>query len=270
MEPLRVTLVQQALHWEDRDANLRQFSPLLAPLAGTTDLIVLPEMFTTGFTMAPEGLAEEMDGPSIAWMREHAALIGAALTGSLIIREEGHYYNRLVWMYPNGDMHWYDKRHLFTLAGEHQHYRGGDKRLIAHWKGWRICPLVCYDLRFPHLYRSLARAGAAVIAVPAAFTAATGEAHWHVLLRARAIETGCYMIAPAQTGVHPGGRRTYGHALIVDPWGTVLADAGTGPGVITAALDLDAVERVRARIPSLRHDRDYALPAEAAFSPTIR
>ena len=124
MEPLRVTLVQQALHWEDRDANLRQFSPLLAPLAGTTDLIVLPEMFTTGFTMAPEGLAEEMDGPSIAWMREHAALIGAALTGSLIIREEGHYYNRLVWMYPNGDMHWYDKRHLFTLAGEHQHYRG--------------------------------------------------------------------------------------------------------------------------------------------------
>ncbi len=117
---------------------------------------------------------------------------------------------------------------------------------------------VCYDVRFPHLYRALAKAGADIIAVPAAFTQTTGEAHWHVLLRARAIENGCFIIAPAQTGTHPGGRKTYGHSLVVDPWGKILADAGTEEGVLIADLDLALVARqTRAKLPSLEHDREF-------------
>ncbi len=117
---------------------------------------------------------------------------------------------------------------------------------------------ICYDLRFPHLYRQLAKQGAEILAVPAAFTQTTGEAHWHVLLRARAIENGCFVIAPAQCGTHPGGRKTYGHSLVVDPWGKVLADRGTEEGVVMAKIDLDEVKKARARIPSLEHDREFS------------
>jgi predicted amidohydrolase len=119
---------------------------------------------------------------------------------------------------------------------------------------------VCYDLRFPHLYRDLAKAGATMISIPAAFTVPTGQAHWHVLLRARAIETGAFVFAPAQCGEHAGGRRTYGHSLIVAPWGEILAEAGETPGTITAEIDLSAVDKARGQVPSLKHDRDYAHP----------
>ena len=118
---------------------------------------------------------------------------------------------------------------------------------------------ICYDLRFPQLYRALAKAGAEILAVPSAFTQMTGEAHWHMLLRARAIENGCFVIAPAQTGEHPGGRKTYGHSLIVDPWGRILADGGTKEGIVMTDIDLEEVKRVRAKLPSLRHDRKFNL-----------
>lgn len=117
---------------------------------------------------------------------------------------------------------------------------------------------ICYDVRFPQLYRAMAKAGAKILAVPAAFTQVTGEAHWHVLLRARAIENGCFVIAPAQCGTHPGERKTFGHSLIIDPWGRVLADGGTDVGVVTATIDLDEVEKARTRIPSLTHDREFS------------
>jgi deaminated glutathione amidase len=116
---------------------------------------------------------------------------------------------------------------------------------------------VCYDVRFPQLYRALAKQGAEIIAVPSAFTAVTGEAHWHVLLRARAIENGCFIIAPAQTGTHPGNRKTFGHSLVVDPWGKILADGGTQEGVVMAEIDLGEAKKVRAKIPSLEHDQKF-------------
>src|SRR6185312_424481 len=125
---------------------------------------------------------------------------------------------------------------------------------------------ICYDLRFPHLYRALAKAGAAILTVPSAFTTVTGEAHWHVLLRARAIETGCFVLAPAQTGTHAEGRRTYGHSLIVAPWGEVLGDGGTDPGILYAELDLARVADARSRVPSLQHDRPFATPSRPADS----
>ena len=156
----------------------------------------------------------------------------------------------------------YDKVHLFDVDlptgekhRESERIAPGNHAVVADAAGARVGLSVCYDIRFPHLYRALAKAGAQILAVPAAFTVPTGEAHWEVLLRARAIENGAYVLAPAQTGFHEGGRQTWGHSLIIDPWGKVLQDAGTNPGIIMAELDMDEVTKARAAIPSLQHDR---------------
>ncbi|MBM3583103.1 MAG: carbon-nitrogen hydrolase family protein [Alphaproteobacteria bacterium] len=164
----------------------------------------------------------------------------------------------------------YDKIHLFDVDlpdgrsyRESATYRPGDRACLAQTP-WAVLGMtVCYDLRFPHLYRDLAKAGATMLSAPAAFTKLTGEAHWHVLLRARAIETGCFVFAPAQHGVHDGGYQSFGHSLIVDPWGRVLADGGEGTGVVTATIDLTDVAKVRGQIPSLAHDRPYRLDEDA-------
>ncbi|GAB2179545.1 carbon-nitrogen hydrolase family protein [Dongia sp. agr-C8] len=161
----------------------------------------------------------------------------------------------------------YDKIHLFDVDlpngevyRESERIRPGSQAMLAPTPFGPLGMTVCYDLRFPQLYRDLAHAGATLISIPAAFTVPTGEAHWHVLLRARAIETGAFVLAPAQCGQHAGGRRTYGHSLIVAPWGEILAEAGERVGIITAELDFSKVASARAMIPSLRHDRDYARP----------
>ncbi len=161
----------------------------------------------------------------------------------------------------------YDKIHLFDVDlpngevyRESERIRPGSQAVLAPTPFGPLGMTVCYDLRFPQLYRDLAHAGASIIGIPAAFTVPTGEAHWHVLLRARAIETGAFVLAPAQCGQHAGGRRTYGHSLIVAPWGEILAEAGEQVGIITAELDFSKVASARAMIPSLRHDRDYAQP----------
>jgi predicted amidohydrolase len=161
----------------------------------------------------------------------------------------------------------YDKIHLFDVDlpngevyRESERIRPGSQAVLAPTPWGGLGMTVCYDLRFPHLYRDLAHAGAAMISIPAAFTVPTGEAHWHVLLRARAIEAGAFVFAPAQCGTHSGGRRTYGHSLIVAPWGEILAEAGEAPGIVAAAIDFSKVASARAMIPSLRHDRDYARP----------
>ena len=168
----------------------------------------------------------------------------------------------------------YDKLHMFdaVLDGgesyrESASYRPGDRAVLAPTPWGPLGMTICYDLRFPALFRTLAQAGAAMIAVPSAFTVPTGRAHWHVLLRARAIETGCFILAPAQCGVHYGSRRTFGHSLIVGPWGDVMADGGPDPGIVYADLDLAASARARRSVPSLRHDRDYAAPARVAAGP---
>ena len=175
--------------------------------------------------------------------------------------------NRSLLFNPNGDIvtH-YDKIHLFDVeVGDGQSYREsakfapGREAVLAATPFAQIGMTVCYDVRFPQLYRALAKRGAEILAVPSAFTKVTGEAHWHVLLRARAIENGCFVIAPAQCGTHPGGRETFGHSLIVDPWGKILADGGTEEGVVTAEINLEEVKKARARIPSLQHDRDFDL-----------
>ncbi|HYD99546.1 MAG TPA: carbon-nitrogen hydrolase family protein, partial [Alphaproteobacteria bacterium] len=186
-----------------------------------------------------------------------------------VLLEDGRVANRLFVIDPQGEIRArYDKIHMFDvdLAGgesyrESATFRPGEQAVLAQTPWGGLGMTVCYDLRFPHLYRALAQAGARLLAVPAAFTVPTGRAHWHVLLRARAIETGCFVIAPAQTGTHDAGRQTYGHSLIVDPWGEVLADGGGEPGFVTADLDLGRIDEARGMVPALRHDRPFAPPS---------
>lgn len=186
--------------------------------------------------------------------------------GSLSIKlNDGRVANRTYVLNPDGEIAaQYDKIHMFDVDlgngeryAESSTFAPGDQAAVVELPWGRLGLTICYDLRFPSLFRNLAQAGANIITVPAAFTKPTGEAHWHVLLRARAIETGAYVLAPAQTGIHPNDRKTYGHALIVDPWGQILADAGTEPGVILAEIDASVSAKTRRKMPSLDHDRAF-------------
>ncbi|MEQ9813586.1 MAG: carbon-nitrogen hydrolase family protein [Azospirillaceae bacterium] len=242
------------------------------------ELISLPEVavsVTTGRTETFKRARLAHEHPAIPFFRDLARETGAILhVGSLTVKlpDEERVANRTYVFAPaDGIVATYDKIHMFDvdLDGgesyrESNSSRPGDEAVVV---GTRWCPIglsICYDVRFAYLYRALAQAGAKLIMIPAAFTVPTGTAHWHTLVRARAIETGCYVIAAAQTGTHAQGRKTFGHSLIVDPWGEVLADAGTEPGVITAEIDLDRVASVRGKVPSLTHDRRFKGPAAAA------
>jgi predicted amidohydrolase len=190
------------------------------------------------------------------------------LVGSLPIKvEERRCANRSFLIDPKGAVRaTYDKIHMFDvdLPGgevyrESKNYRPGKRAVVANTPWGKLGLSVCYDLRFPHLYRALAKEGASFLAIPAAFTHTTGQAHWHVLQRARAIETGCFVIAPAQGGKHENGRHTFGHSLIIDPWGNIIAEAGDTPGVIVADIDPTKVAEARSRVPALTHDREFKL-----------
>ncbi len=253
-------------------ANIDAVLPLIGKArAGGADLVLLPEnvvMIEPDQALQREKATAETNHPALVAFAGAAAALGVwILIGSLTIRrEDGRIVNRSLLIDGSGRVvARYDKIHLFDVdLGNGESYREsaviapGDRAVIAATPWGRLGLSVCYDLRFAHLYRSLAKAGADFIAIPAAFTQITGAAHWHVLARARAIETGCYVLAPAQCGVHAQGRRTFGHSLIVDPWGAILADAGDSVGVITAELDTDAVAEARRRIPALEHDRAFA------------
>jgi predicted amidohydrolase len=212
----------------------------------------------------------ESEDPSVAGYRGLAAETGAwLLAGSLVLRgAEDKLVNRSLLIDPRGEIAArYDKIHMFDVEvpdgqsyRESRAYQAGGRAVTAELPWGRLGMTVCYDMRFPYLYRALAKAGADFLSIPSAFTRFTGQAHWHVLLRARAIETGCFVIAPAQCGDHEGGRETYGHSLIVAPWGEVLGDGGTAPGITLAEIDPAEIAKARAMIPALDHDRDYAAP----------
>lgn len=213
----------------------------------------------------------EASEPALAAYRELAAELGIwLLAGSLAVKleDDPRMANRSFLIDPTGAVAArYDKIHMFDvdLAGgesyrESKKFRPGERAVVAPTPWGPLGMTICYDMRFAYLYRTLAQAGARILTVPAAFTRPTGRAHWHTLLRARAIETGCFVIAPAQCGDHEDGRKTYGHSLIISPWGEVLAEAGETPGVIVADLDLAKVDEARSMVPALIHDRDFALP----------
>ncbi|MEQ8196211.1 MAG: carbon-nitrogen hydrolase family protein [Rhodospirillales bacterium] len=236
--------------------------------ADGAELIMLPEsvnMLEPRGRNMREKMALEEDDAFLEAFRSLAAELGAwILIGSLMLKiSDDQAANRSILIDDRGNVAArYDKMHMFDVdVGDGQSYREsrlyrpGDKIVVADTPWGKLGLTVCYDLRFPYLYRALAQAGAEFITVPAAFTRVTGQAHWHVLLRARAIENGCFIFAPAQTGDHAEGRQTFGHSLVVDPWGTVLADGGEAVGIVTAEIDPGLVAKARGKIPSLTHDR---------------
>ena len=270
MSQIRVACVQMR-SGTDVAENIASASALIRQAAGQgAQLIATPEM-TTLLDRKPgagweKSTTEEAD-PGLAAFRKLAGELGVTLLiGSIAIRAgEGKCANRSFLIGPDGKvLARYDKIHMFDVqlnAGniyrESDSYVAGSAAVLAHAPIGDLGMTVCYDVRFPELYRQLAVAGAKIIAVPAAFTRITGEAHWHILLRSRAIETGSFVIAPAQGGKHQDGRETFGHSLIIDPWGKILAEGGTDPGIFMATIDLSQVDEARGKIPNLQHVRPF-------------
>lgn len=202
MQDLKITIVQSNLNWENIDANLKMFSQKISSIGEATDLIVLPEMFSTGFTMNNKVVAEKMNGKAVTWMKERAKEKNCVLTGSVVIEENGKFFNRLVWMRPDGTFETYDKRHLFRYANEQDHYNAGTKKLIVELKGWKICPMVCYDLRFPVWSRNKNVDGNSEYDI-LLFVANWPERRnhpWKTLLMARAMENQAYVIGVNRIG----------------------------------------------------------------------
>lgn len=244
MSTLSVTIVQASLRWHDAAANREQFTGVIEKLQAPTDLIVLPEMFTTGFSMDAPELAETMEGESLAWMRQMASSANAAICGSLIIADGGVYYNRFVCACADGGLHYYDKRHLFRLADEQKHYAPGHAQLVVDIKGWRVCPLVCYDLRFPVWSRN--RGHYDLLLYVANWPERRHHA-WETLLRARAIENLAYVAGVNVTG-RDGNDITYaGGSSIIDYLGEDVVNLGGQEGAGTATLELDALRSFRER-----------------------
>jgi predicted amidohydrolase len=246
------------------------------------ELILTPEnttMVEPKRALILEKAKTEAEHPAIPAFRTLAAETGAwLLIGSLTIKiDERACANRSFLFSPAGEIvARYDKIHMFDVDladgesyRESATFRPGARAVVADLPFGRLGLTICYDLRFAYLYRSLAHAGASFLSVPAAFTVPTGRAHWHVLLRARAIETGCYVFAPAQCGEHAEGRKTYGHSLVVSPWGEILAEAGEEPGVILADIDPAKVEEARRMVPALHHDREFAKPGQGRAKPRL-
>lgn len=256
---MRLSILQSALAWEDPVANRAMFARKLAPLRDQTDLAVLPEMYTTGFSMNAGALAEPMDGPTVQWMREQSALLGGALAGSFICSEGGSFYNRLLFMRPDGTFEYYDKKHLFALAGEHEQYAAGDKQLVVEWKGWRIRPLVCYDLRFPVWSNNPApgeaRAGSPRTPYDLLLYVANWPSrrshHWRTLLAARAIENQSFVAGVNIVGKDGNGYEYTGDSAIIDFAGQQIVGISGKEGVFTAELSLEERMQYRRQLPFL-------------------
>lgn len=282
MRSFKVALVQMN-SGREIGPNIDAASRLVRDARGAgAELIVTPEnttMIEPKRALILEKARTEAEHPAIPAFKSLAAEIGAwLLIGSMTIKlDERACANRSFLFSPAGEIvARYDKIHMFDVDladgesyRESATFRPGSRAVVAGLPFGRLGLSICYDLRFAYLYRTLAQAGASFLAVPAAFTVPTGRAHWHVLLRARAIETGCYVFAPAQCGEHAEGRRTYGHSLVVSPWGEILAEGGEKPGVILAEIDPAKVEEARAMVPALRHDRDFTKPAHARAKPRL-
>ncbi|MBL8271155.1 amidohydrolase [Steroidobacter sp.] len=251
MSTLNVTLIQTELVWHDPEANRRRLQQRFATLAGQTDLIVLPEMFTTGFTMQPESVAEPADGPTVAWLREQAAAVGAVITGSVATKDGANYYNRLIWMRPDGTYQSYDKRHLFRMAHEQDHYSPGGRRVVVELKGWKILPLVCYDLRFPVWSRNRIGAdGGYDVLLYVANWPERRRYPWQTLIKARAIENLSYCIAVNRVGKDGTGVNYTGDSAAIDFLGQSMTEPSEQELVATVTLDRAALDGFRASFPA--------------------
>jgi predicted amidohydrolase len=257
MSNLKFTLVQTQLHWEDKEANLQMLEQKINGLQASTHVVVLPEMFSTGFSMKPELFAEQMDGKTVEWMIRVTSINKIILTGSIIVEEDGHYFNRLIWMLPNGQYGYYDKRHLFAYGEEDKYYSAGTKRLIASVNGWKINLMVCYDLRFPVWSRQqtsprppLQRRGPLTeleydVLIYVANWPERRNIAWKTLLRARAIENQCYVVGVNRVGNDGNNIYHSGNSMVIDPLGEILYEKRDEEDVFTIELSQERLEEVR-------------------------
>jgi len=251
-EELNICLLQCDLHWEDAEGNRNQIADYLAAVEGV-DIIILPEMFSTGFSVESTHLAETMEGETVAWMKSISHKKNSVLCGSMMINENGNVYNRLLWVEPNGFIQHYDKRHLFSLIDEQKYFTAGTERLIIEYKGWKICPLICYDLRFPVFSRN-------DVNYDLCFYVANWPdkriAAWDTLLKARAIENQTYVIGLNRVGIDGYKAEYSGHSQVIDPKGDIIASAPENEiGLVELTLSKSHLETLRERLPFL-DDRD--------------
>lgn len=264
MQDLRISLVQGATRWHDPAGNRDYYGDLIKPLANVTDLVILPETFTSGFSNEAIDKAEGMDGPTVRWIRDQAIALDAAVTGSVQLRTEEGVFNRLLWATPDGELQYYDKRHLFRYAGEHKRYAAGEKRLTVEWKGWRINPLVCYDLRFPVYSRNrynVEREGRLDFDLQifvANWPAARAYA-WKTLLRARAIENLCYVAAVNRVGVDGNGLEYSGDSAAIDFLGQTLIETTGEEGVVGSVISSAELAAHRKRFPAMLDGDTFSL-----------
>jgi len=251
MSSLTITLIQPNLFWEDKKANLEMLQKKIESIREKTEVIILPEMFSTGFSMKPEIFAETMNGNTLQWMKKISAERKIIVTGSLIIEDEGNYFNRLIWVLPNGETGYYDKRHLFAFGDEHSHYKAGNKKLIASVKGWKINLQICYDLRFPVWTRQSPGKSETQydLLINVANWPEKRSTAWKVLLQARAIENQCYVVGVNRVG--EDGHKIYyrGDSSIIDPLGEIIYQKNKEEDIFTYTLQKEKVEEVRKHFP---------------------
>lgn len=266
MQDLKFTILQSELHWEDIGANLAMFEEKIWKIGEPTDVIVLPEMFTTGFTMKAPPLAEMMNLRTFKWMKQMADQTGALVLGSFIARVHDRYYNRLLWMEPGGNFKTYDKRHLFRMAEEQQVYTPGESLLIGQWKGWRICPLICYDLRFPVWSRNRwnaaeKKASYDVLIYVANWPKVRIQA-WDTLLRARAMENLSYVVGVNRVGSDGNNVEYSGHSSIIDPKGESIFSVEGGEAIRTTAISANLLQAYRDKFPAFMDSDDFSIEVE--------
>ncbi|CAN5790089.1 amidohydrolase [soil metagenome] len=264
MSTLTISTIQTALHWENKSANLQMLEEKISSLYQKTEIVVLPEMFSTGFSMKAELLAETMDGPTLQWMKKMSADNRVVLTGSLIVEEDKKYYNRLIWMMPNGEYGYYDKRHLFAYGGEDRYYSAGNKRLIASVKGWKLNLQVCYDLRFPVWARQSPSKNEDssyeydVLMYVANWPERRSHA-WKTLLCARAIENQCYVVGVNRIGKDGNDIYHSGNSLVIDPLGEVLYHMADEEDIFTITLQKERLDEVRTKFPFLKDGDGFVI-----------
>lgn len=253
MQDLNLALIQADLHWHNPQANRSMLEEMIWTMDTKADVIVLPEMFTTGFTMQADSFAEPMNLHTFKWMKQIAAQTDALVLGSYIVKESGGYFNRLIWMQPDGTWHSYDKRHLFRMAAEHEHYEAGKTKLVKTWKGWNICPLVCYDLRFPVWSRNVNLEYDLLIYV--ANWPEPRVSAWDILLQARAVENLSYVVGVNRVGLDGHGIPYCGHSAVVDPKGQYLLEPQKKEGAFITSISASSLQEYRRKFPA-HHDAD--------------
>jgi len=262
MSNLSITTIQTNLHWEDKVANLTMLENKIKSIKEKTHIVILPEMFSTGFSMNAATLAETMDGQGVEWMKRISRENKIILTGSLIIEEDNHFYNRLIWMQPDGNFGYYNKRHLFGFAGEDKHYTAGNKRLICSVNGWKINLQICYDLRFPvwarqqHTGDENSNPEFDLLIYVANWPERRSHA-WKTLLTARAIENQCFVVGVNRTGKDVNDINHSGDSMIIDPMGEILYHQNGEEDIFTISLEMETLSQIRAKLPFLKDADDF-------------